>query len=54
MVYHTNTNMTNLLDWLVYLVMSLMFTFTYFKTRKVEASIAVHMLWNLCAIVFGI
>ncbi|MQW39846.1 CPBP family intramembrane metalloprotease [Lactococcus hircilactis] len=43
-------NVTDWASWIVYLSMGLILGLIYYKTRSVECSIAVHMLWNLYAI----
>ncbi|WP_415579482.1 lysostaphin resistance A-like protein [Lactococcus hircilactis] len=47
---HMVMNVTDWASWIVYLSMGLILGLIYYKTRSVECSIAVHMLWNLYAI----
>lgn len=46
---HMVMSPTDLASWVIYLSMGLILGFVYYKTRRVECSIAVHILWNIYA-----
>lgn len=47
---HMVMDLSDWANWIVYLSMGLLLSSIYYKTRSLESTIAVHILWNLYAI----
>ncbi|GAB2024169.1 type II CAAX endopeptidase family protein [Lactovum odontotermitis] len=50
---HMTTEITNFTAWLPYLAAGLILGFLYYKTKKIEVTVSVHVLWNTLSMIFS-
>ncbi|MDR2976152.1 MAG: CPBP family intramembrane metalloprotease [Streptococcaceae bacterium] len=48
---HMQSEVTNLLAWPPYLMMGFILGYLFYRTKKIEVSVAVHGIWNTLAVV---